>query len=77
MPMKVSKGLEFPVVDMSGVGHMSGPGEDEKEAVRVFYVTTTRATHHLNELRVECQSTPTFSKLALAKFAHLPNNLLE
>ena len=44
MTMKVSKGLEFPVVALPGVGHMPAPGEDEKEAARVFYVA---ATHRL------------------------------
>ncbi len=34
MTMKVSKGLEFPVVALPGVGHMPAPGEDEKEAAR-------------------------------------------
>lgn len=47
MPMKVSKGLEFPVVALPGVGHMPAPGEDEKEAARVFYVAATRATQKL------------------------------
>nr|WP_315480239.1 3'-5' exonuclease [uncultured Rhodoferax sp.] len=47
MTMKVSKGLEFPVVALPGVGHMPAPGEDEKEAARVFYVAATRATHRL------------------------------
>ena len=47
MTMKVSKGLEFPVVALPGVGHMPGPGEDEKEATRVFYVAATRATQRL------------------------------
>jgi len=47
MTMKVSKGLEFPVVALPGVGHMPAPGEDEKEAARVFYVAATRATHKL------------------------------
>ena len=47
MTMKVSKGLEFPVVALSGVGHMPAAGEDEKEAARVFYVAATRATHRL------------------------------
>ncbi|NMM81129.1 DNA helicase II [Acidovorax sp. SRB_14] len=47
MTMKVSKGLEFPVVALPGVGHMPGPGEDEKEAARVFYVAATRATQQL------------------------------
>ena len=45
--MKVSKGLEFPVVTLPGVGHMPAPGEDEKEAARVFYVAATRATQRL------------------------------
>ncbi|NDP38663.1 MAG: AAA family ATPase [Rhodoferax sp.] len=47
MTMKVSKGLEFPVVALPGVGHMPGPGEDEKKAARVFYVAATRATQRL------------------------------
>ena len=42
--MKVSKGLEFPVVALPGVGHMPAAGEDETEAARVFYVAATRAT---------------------------------
>jgi superfamily I DNA/RNA helicase len=47
MTMKVSKGLEFPVVALPGVGHMPAPGEDEQEAARVFYVAATRATQKL------------------------------
>lgn len=47
MTMKVSKGLEFPVVALPGVGHMPAEGEDEQEAARVFYVAATRATHRL------------------------------
>jgi len=47
MTMKVSKGLEFPVVALPGVGYMPVPGEDEKEAARVFYVAATRATLRL------------------------------
>ena len=46
MTMKVSKGLEFPVVALPGVGHMPAPGEDE-QAARVFYVAATRATQRL------------------------------
>ena len=45
--MKVSKGLEFPVVALPGVGHMPAAEEDEKEAARVFYVAATRATQRL------------------------------
>jgi superfamily I DNA/RNA helicase len=47
MTMKVSKGLEFAVVAMPGVGHMPAKGEDEREAARVFYVAATRATQRL------------------------------
>ena len=45
--MRVSKGLEFSVVALPGVGHMPAAGEDEQEAVRVFYVAATRATQRL------------------------------
>jgi superfamily I DNA/RNA helicase len=44
--MKVSKGLEFPVVALPGVGHMPGPKEDEKDAAG-FYVAATWATQRL------------------------------
>ena len=47
MTMKVSKGLEFPVVELPGVGHMPAKGEDEQEAARVFYVAATRAMQRL------------------------------
>jgi hypothetical protein len=45
--MKVSEGLEFPVVALPGMGHMPGKGEDEQVAARVFYVAATRATQRL------------------------------
>ena len=48
MTMKVRKGLEFPLVALIGVvGHMPAKGEDEQEAVRVFYEAATRATQRL------------------------------
>lgn len=47
LTMKVSKGLEFPVVALSGVGQMPVPDEDEQEQARLFYVAATRATHRL------------------------------
>ena len=47
MTMRVSKGLEFPVVALVGVGRMPAPGEDETEAARLFYVAATRASHRL------------------------------
>ena len=47
MTMKVSKGLEFPVVALQGEGNMPTKGEDEQEAARLFYVAATRATQRL------------------------------
>lgn len=47
MTMRVSKGLEFPVVALPGVGQMPAPDEDETEAARLFYVAATRATSRL------------------------------
>ena len=42
--MTVSKGLEFPMVALAGVGYMPAKGVDEQDAARVFYVAATRAT---------------------------------
>lgn len=47
MTMHVSKGLEFPVVALPGVGQMPKPGEDIHEEARLFYVAATRATNRL------------------------------
>ncbi|MDP3250885.1 MAG: 3'-5' exonuclease [Hydrogenophaga sp.] len=47
MTMKVSKGLEFPVVALPGVGYMPAAGQDEKEEARILYVAATRATQKL------------------------------
>ncbi len=47
LTLHASKGLEFPVVAMLGVGHMAEQGEDEKDEARLFYVGATRATHRL------------------------------
>jgi len=47
MTMHASKGLEFPVVALPGVGHMPAPGEPEKDEARLFYVAATRATQKL------------------------------
>lgn len=47
MTMNVIQGLVFPMVVLPGVGHMPGPGEDEKVAARVFYVATTRVSQSL------------------------------
>ena len=47
LTMHVSKGLEFPVVALAGVGQMPGEGEDEREEARLFYMGATRATHNL------------------------------
>jgi hypothetical protein len=53
MTMHASKGLEFPVVALAGVGQMPGKGEDEKDEARVFYVAATRATQRLTILSTE------------------------
>jgi hypothetical protein len=47
MTMHASKGLEFPVVALSGVGQMPEEGHDEAEEARLFYVAATRATQRL------------------------------
>jgi hypothetical protein len=47
MTVRVSKGLEFPVVAMPGVGHMPAPDQDAQEEARLFYVGATRATQRL------------------------------
>ena len=47
MTMHASKGLEFSVVALPGVGHMPEAGEDEADEARLFYVAATRATQAL------------------------------
>lgn len=47
MTMHVSKGLEFPVVALPGVGRMPEAGESETDEARLFYVAATRATQSL------------------------------
>ena len=47
MTMHASKGLEFPLVAIPGVGQMPVAGADEREEARVFYVAATRATQRL------------------------------
>jgi hypothetical protein len=47
LTMHVSKGLEFPVVAVSGAGHMPEAGHNEAEEARLFYVAATRATQRL------------------------------
>lgn len=47
MTMHASKGLEFPVVALVGMGQMPAAGEGERDEARLFYVGATRATHRL------------------------------
>jgi hypothetical protein len=47
MTMHASKGLEWPVVALAGVGQMPDAGEDEKDEARLFYVAATRGTQRL------------------------------
>lgn len=45
--MKSSKGLEFPLVIIPGLGQMPASGEDETHEARLLYVAMTRATERL------------------------------
>jgi len=47
LTMHASKGLEFAVVALAGVGQMPAPEDDEQEEARLFYVAATRATQRL------------------------------
>jgi superfamily I DNA/RNA helicase len=47
MTMKVSKGLEFPVVALPGVGHMPAKGEDEQGGRAGVLCGGDRATQRL------------------------------
>ena len=47
MTMHASKGLEFPVVAVAGVGQMPRSGEETADEARLFYVAATRATQKL------------------------------
>jgi superfamily I DNA/RNA helicase len=47
LTMHISKGLEFPVVALMGVGQMPSAGDDVHEEARLFYVGATRATQRL------------------------------
>jgi hypothetical protein len=47
MTMHASKGLEFPVVALAGVGQMPEEGEDVADEAKLFYVAATRATQRL------------------------------
>jgi superfamily I DNA/RNA helicase len=42
-----SKGLEFPVVAIPGIGYLPREQEDVNEEVRLMYVGMTRAMEHL------------------------------
>ncbi|MBP7084116.1 MAG: NERD domain-containing protein/DEAD/DEAH box helicase [Rhodoferax sp.] len=47
MTMHVSKGLEFPLVALPGIGQLPTPGQDEQAEAQLFYVASTRATSQL------------------------------
>ena len=47
MTMHVSKGLEFPLVVLPGIGQLPTQGEDEQAEAQLFYVASTRATLQL------------------------------
>ena len=45
--MHASKGLEFPLVIIPGLGSLPKPGKNESEEARLLYVAMTRATERL------------------------------
>ena len=47
MTMHSSKGLEFPIVAVSGIGDMPADGEDPVSAAKLLYVAMTRSTEKL------------------------------
>lgn len=47
MTMHASKGLEFPVVAVAGIGQMPRHGEEPADEAKLFYVAATRATQKL------------------------------
>lgn len=47
MTMHASKGLEFPVVAVAGVGQMPQEGQEIADEAKLFYVAATRATQKL------------------------------
>jgi ATP-dependent exoDNAse (exonuclease V) beta subunit len=47
MTLHSSKGLEFPVVAIAGVGFMPYKQEEAADDARLLYVAMTRATDHL------------------------------
>jgi superfamily I DNA/RNA helicase len=47
MTMHASKGLEFPVVAIAGLGHMPYRPDQEADDARLLYVAMTRATERL------------------------------
>jgi superfamily I DNA/RNA helicase len=51
LTMHSSKGLEFPLVAIPGLGYMPGTDLDQAEEARVLYVAMTRA---MDELVMTC-----------------------
>ena len=47
MTMHASKGLEFPVVTVAGIGQMPRNSEEVADEAKLFYVAATRATQRL------------------------------
>ena len=47
MTMHSSKGLEFPVVAIPGLGYMPYGDQDPQEEAKLLYVAMTRAMDHL------------------------------
>ena len=47
MTMHSSKGLEFPLVSISGIGYMPGKQDDLASEAKLLYVAMTRSTDKL------------------------------
>ena len=47
MTMHSSKGLEFPLVSISGLGYMPGKQDDLASEAKLLYVAMTRSTDKL------------------------------
>lgn len=73
--MKVSKGLEFPVVAPPGVGHMPAKRENDEEAARVLYVAAMWAMQSLvigilRTTRIAKSHITTFTYIAIQQSIH-------
>lgn len=72
--MHSSKGLEFPMVLIPGVGSLPTPGEDPAEEARLLYVAMTRALDHLV---MTCSGASDFARRIQASIAGARDELAD